>query len=170
VVKPLGQTRPGWKVLRVLGNLLGLEGFAQETVEEVRAQALGDLSTLASRLSNAAGGVPVTPAQSAAPGLQRLSPVPIYATDPIVRRASSLQATHDGRAPVAGLSSDLWTSLGLQPGQRVRVAQGNGSVVLPARCDETLAKGTVCVPAGHPDTAALGSMFGALSVEKASGV
>ena len=170
VVKPLGQTRPGWKVLRVLGNLLGLEGFAQETVEEVRAQALGDLSTLASRLSNAAGGVPVAPAQSAAPGLQRLSPVPIYATDPIVRRASSLQATHDGRAPVAGLSSDLWTSLGLQPGQRVRVAQGNGSVVLPARCDETLAKGTVCVPAGHPDTAALGSMFGALSVEKASGV
>jgi NADH-quinone oxidoreductase subunit G len=102
--------------------------------------------------------------------LQRLSPVPIYATDPIVRRATSLQATQDGKSPSVGLSSGLWASLGLQPGQRVRVAQGSGSVVLPARCDDTLAEGTVCVPAGHPDTAALGSMFGALCVEKASGV
>ena len=55
VVKPLGETRPGWKVLRVLGNLLGLDGFAQESAEEVRAQALGDLATLPQRLDNQAG-------------------------------------------------------------------------------------------------------------------
>jgi NADH dehydrogenase/NADH:ubiquinone oxidoreductase subunit G len=51
VVKPLGDARPAWKVLRVLGNLLGLDGFAQESSEEVRAEALGDLA-LASRLDN----------------------------------------------------------------------------------------------------------------------
>ena len=53
VVKPLGDTRPAWKVLRVLGNLLGLKGFDFETSEEVRSEALGDVSTVASRLGNA---------------------------------------------------------------------------------------------------------------------
>jgi NADH-quinone oxidoreductase subunit G len=52
VVKPLGDARPAWKVLRVLGNLLGLQGFEQTSSEEVRAQALGDLSTVAARLDN----------------------------------------------------------------------------------------------------------------------
>jgi len=169
VVKPRGQTRPGWKVLRVLGNLLGLEGFEHETVEEVRAQALGDLSSLASRLSNAVDGMPVGPTPGS-DGLQRLSMVPIYATDPLVRRAPSLQATSDGKPPVASLPADQWTRLGLKAGGRVRVVQGSACVVLPAQLDDTLASGTVCVPAGHPDTAALGAMFGALSVEHASGV
>ena len=169
VVKARGQTRPGWKVLRVLGNLLGLEGFEQETVEEVRAQALGDLSTLAARLSNAAQGLPAMTAASAA-GLQRLSPVPIYSSDALVRRAPSLQATRDAKPPVATLPADLWARLGLNKGDRVRVTQAGVTVVLGAACDDTLASDTVCVPAGHPDTAALGAMFGALTVEKASGV
>ncbi|MGE5118258.1 MAG: NADH-quinone oxidoreductase subunit NuoG, partial [Betaproteobacteria bacterium] len=52
VVRPRGETRPAWKVLRVLGNLLGLQGFAYETSEEVRAEALGDPAALADRLSN----------------------------------------------------------------------------------------------------------------------
>ena len=52
VVKPLGETRPAWKVLRVLGNLLGLTGFDFETSDEVRAEALGDPTTLAARLDN----------------------------------------------------------------------------------------------------------------------
>ncbi len=167
VVKPRGQTRPGWKVLRVLGNLLGLQGFEQETVEEVRAQALGDLANLAARLSNACAGVPK--ATTSATGLERLSPVPIYSSDSLVRRSASLQATADAKAPVAGLPTGVWQSLGLAAGDRVRVAQGAAAVELPARHDDSLAEGTVRVPAGHPDTAALGSMFGALTVEKANG-
>ncbi len=37
VAPPLGETRPAWKVLRVLGSLLGLPGFAQDSIEAVRA-------------------------------------------------------------------------------------------------------------------------------------
>ena len=47
VVKPLGEARPAWKVLRVLGNLLGLAGFEFESSEEVRDEALGDVATIA---------------------------------------------------------------------------------------------------------------------------
>lgn len=166
VVKPLGETRPAWKVLRVLGNLLALKGFDFETSEEVRAEALGDPTTIATRLSNASGAAPAS-TRAAEAGLQRIADVPIYATDSLVRRASSLQLTADARAPFASLPQALWAQLGLTAGDRVRVSQGAAQAVLPARLDASLAANTVRVPAGHADTASLGAMFGAITVERA---
>ena len=165
VVKPAGDSRPAWKVLRVLGNLLGLPGFNQETTEAVRAEALGDLAGLGKRLDNASSGslLPGTPA----PGLQRISDVPIYTTDALVRRAGSLQLTADARAPKVGLPTALWRDLGLADNARVRVSQGSATAVLPAYQDASLAATVVRVPAGHADTATLGAMFGAVTVEKA---
>jgi NADH-quinone oxidoreductase subunit G len=160
VVKALGDTRPAWKVLRVLGNLLGLQGFEQETVEEVRAEALGDVATLASlasHLDNTAGvsiGVPTS-----APGLDRITDVPIYATDPIVRRAPALQATADAAPAVVGLPSALWQQLG----DKVVVTQGATSVTLAAREDATLAANAVRLPAPHG-----AAMFGPITVERAN--
>ncbi len=166
VVKPLGETRPGWKVLRVLANLLGLAGFNHETAEDVRAEALGDPARLVARLDNASSA-PVT--LTAAPaGLQRLADVPIYATDALVRRAPSLQLTADAKsAPQASLPAALWQQLGLVAGDKVRVAQGGAAAVLPARLDDTLAADVVRVPAGLAQTATLGALFGAITVEKA---
>ncbi|HOB96568.1 MAG TPA: NADH-quinone oxidoreductase subunit NuoG [Aquabacterium sp.] len=166
VVKPLGETRPGWKVLRVLANLLGLAGFNHETAEDVRAEALGDPARLVARLDNASSA-PVT--LTAAPaGLQRLADVPIYATDALVRRAPSLQLTADAKnAPQASLPAALWQQLGLVAGDKVRVAQGAAAAVLPARLDDTLAADVVRVPAGLAQTATLGALFGAITVEKA---
>ncbi len=166
VVKPLGDARPGWKVLRVLGNLLGLPGFEFETVEEVRAEALGDLSTLPERLDNGSAVASIMlPGPDA--GLQRVSDVPIYATDMMVRRAASLQSTADARPPVVSVSSTLAQQLRLETGGKVLVAQGQSAVVLPVQVDESLAANAVRVPAGHPATAALGAMFGAITVERA---
>jgi NADH-quinone oxidoreductase subunit G len=167
VVKPLADTRPGWKLLRVLGNLLGLPGFEHETVEAVRAEALGEAAGLTSRLDNRAAGEIALPAAATSPALERIADVPIYATDAIVRRSTSLQLTADAREPVAGLPTALWTQLGLADGDKVRVGQGSTSVLLPAQHDATLAATAVRVSAGHPATASLGPMFGALTVEKA---
>ncbi len=172
VVKPLGDARPAWKVLRVLGNLLGLPGFSAETSEEVRDEALGDLSTLASRLAPSAT-TPVEPMPislvPAAAGLERIADVPIYATDAIVRRAPALQHTADAHAPVAGVPSELAAELGIVDGSHVRVSQGETSVVLTARVDPSLAANVIRVAAGHRLTAALGPMFGALHIELAVG-
>ncbi len=167
VVRTLGDTRPAWKVLRVLGNMLGLTGFEFETSEEVRAEALGDLATLATRLSNALFGAPITAAANAEQhALERIADVPIYATDSLVRRATSLQLTADARAPVASLPQSVWDRLGLNVGDKVRVSQGSANAVLAAHCDASLAPTAVRVPAGHADTASLGAMFGAITVEK----
>ncbi len=166
VVRPLGDARPAWKVLRVLGNLLGLDGFAQESSDEVRAEALGDLATITTRLDNGSAASPSS--IGAAPsGLERVADVPIYTTDLIVRRAPSLQLTTDARSPMVGLPSTLWQRLQLQPGANVLVAQGQAAVVLPAREEPSLAANAVRVPAGHAATAALGAMFGPIAVEKA---
>ncbi len=99
VVKPLGDTRPAWKVLRVLGNMLGLPGFEQESAGEVLAQAFGAAPeegarfVAADRLSNA------TKAQPSAAAAQVGEPAvaAIYQLDGIVRRAPSLQLTADAR-------------------------------------------------------------------------
>ncbi len=171
VVKPLGDTRPGWKVLRVLGNLLGLPGFEFESSDDVRAQALGDLDTLPERLSNASNSTNAQVTLSAgighSVGLQRIADVPIYATDMLVRRATSLQLSADARSPVVSVPSQLWQQLKLEVGGKVLVAQGQAAVVLPVREDKTLAPDAVRVAAGHHATLALGPMFGAITVEKA---
>ncbi len=167
VVRPLGETRPGWKVLRVLGNLLGLNAFTQESVEDVRAAAgLNDAAKVSARLSNASSATPQL-AASAPAGLQRLANVPLYATDSIVRRAPSLQATADAAAPLLAIGSALAAKLGVQAGAKVRVKQGEAAVVLPVAIDATLAADTVRVSAGVPETAALGAVFGTVSLERA---
>ncbi len=165
VVRPRGDARPAWKVLRVLGSMLGLPGFGFETSEEVKAQALGDVAALASRLGNASRASVAIAADR--PTLERVADVPIYAGDAIVRRAPSLQATADARAPRAGLPTALWQRLGLVEGGQVHVQQGSASLRLAAYHDATLAPTAVRVPGGHAATAALGAMFGEIAVEKA---
>jgi NADH-quinone oxidoreductase subunit G len=131
-------------------------------VEEVRAEALG--TDHASRLDNTPAAAIRSP-QPPVAGLERVADVPIYATDPIVRRAPSLQATADAADPVVGLPPGLFA----QFGPRVRVHQGAASATLPAREDPTLAPGAVRIAAGHPLTASLGPMFGGVSVERVEG-
>ncbi|MBK7052318.1 MAG: NADH-quinone oxidoreductase subunit G [Rhodoferax sp.] len=101
VVKPLGETRPAWKVLRVLANLLGLPGFEFDSSQDVLKQvpglpANGGTHVSSGLLNNLSGGaIDLTPA-SVEPAVAA-----IYALDSIVRRATSLQLTADGRQPVS---------------------------------------------------------------------
>ncbi|HEX4619316.1 MAG TPA: molybdopterin-dependent oxidoreductase, partial [Steroidobacteraceae bacterium] len=96
---PLGEARPGWKVLRVLGNLLDLPGFEYQTSEEVREELRGLCARPAAQ--DYRGAHAVTPAgaasAAAAAGEVRVVDVPMYQTDALVRRAPSLQKTREGR-------------------------------------------------------------------------
>lgn len=169
VVKPLADTRPTWKVLRVLGNLLNINNFSFDSVEAVRNEIGANLDTqIKASLNNYVEGVaPIV--NATAGGIQRIGEVPIYATDTIVRRAESLQKTADGKsAQFARVSTDLFDKLGLVEGGEVRVKQGNAAVVLKAKRDTGLAKNCVRVAAGVTNTAILGAMFGDVTLEKIS--
>ncbi|HVW50968.1 MAG TPA: NADH-quinone oxidoreductase subunit NuoG [Trinickia sp.] len=166
VVRPLGETRPGWKVLRVLGNVLGLPGFEYDSVEDVRAAALPQ-GVDASRLNNRTDAALSRGAQAAG-ALERIADVPIYHADALVRRAPSLHLTAASRtAEVIGLSAALFDKLGLKEGDAVRVRQGDRSVQAGATRDALLAETAVRVSAGTTLGAALGALFGELVVEKA---
>ena len=167
-VKPLGEARPAWKVLRVLGNLLKVAGFDYETSEQVRDEALGGADVRA-KLNNTLQGAPA-PAPAAerkAGGLQRVADVPIYSADALVRRAPSLQATQDAATPVLLMRGEELQKLGLRSGDQARVSQGEGSVQLAVAADDGLPAGVARVAAGHAATAALGPMFGTITVERA---
>jgi NADH-quinone oxidoreductase subunit G len=165
-VKPLADSRPAWKVLRVLGGLLGLEGFLLNMPEEVLGEALSenyrsklDNRSHLSALSNDYQ-VPLT-------GLERLTDVNIYAGDQIVRRSSALQLTRDAkRGNQVGLDKNLFAQLGLNEGDLVSVTQGIQMVNLPATLEANLALGAVRISAGTGISAKLGPMFGPVTVSK----
>jgi NADH-quinone oxidoreductase subunit G len=167
-VKPLGETRPAWKVLRVLGNLLGLEGFDYETSEAIRDEALGKgVSDVSARLNNLAQRAPQAGKWTTGDALERVTDVPIYFADAIARRSQRLRRTADAQEPLAHLPVGLAEKLGIKDGDLVKVSQGSGSAILVAGIDRKLPPYTVRVAAAHPATATLGAMFGAINVEKA---
>jgi NADH-quinone oxidoreductase subunit G len=163
VVKPLGEARPAWKVLRVLGNLLGLTGFDQDSSEQVRDEAAKP-GEIAAKLDNRLAGVALQLA-AASGGLQRIADVPIYFSDAIVRHAASLQQTNDAAPPRAWMNTALLSRLGLQDGQAVKVRQGEGSADVTAARDDRLPQDCVRLAAAHAATRDLGPMSGELKVE-----
>ena len=165
-VQPLGEARPAWKVLRVLGNMLDIPGFDYNNSEAVRDEVLVG-TDLTAKLGNVLHGVSAQATTWNAAGLQRVSDVPIYATDAIVRRATSLQKTRDAATPRALMHSVELKKLNLQPGEMVKLSQGHGSARLSVIPDDSLPHGVVRVAAGHAVTAELGAMFGAIMVERA---
>jgi len=170
VVAPLGETRPAWKVLRVLGNMLGLDGFDYETPEQVRAEVLPSGADTKVQLANDLKGFTVTDIDGVngtkSAGIQRIGEVPIYQADPIARRAESLQRTRDAAPPVAWMGGALMDRLGISAGDNVRFRQGEGEAQLIAARDDKLPAECVRVAAAHPLTVALGDMFGEIAVEK----
>ena len=167
-VKPLGETRPAWKVLRVLGNLLDVSGFDYDTSEAVRDEALGTLE-VGGKLNNHLDVALQNTAATKAQGLQRIADVPIYAADALVRRAASLQKTHDAATPCVLMHGSELQKLGVKSGDAVKVSQGNASVRLTVQANDIMPAGTARVAAGHPATAELGAMFGTITVEPITG-
>ena len=164
VARPQGETRPAWKVLRVLGNLLALDGFSQSDSEAVRDEILS--ADFASQLDNGVEGVVVSTATASSAALERVTDVPIHFADPLVRRAEALQKTRDAAAPSARISPATMEALGVAAGDRVRVAQGAATAELIVQADPGLAAGCVRIAAAHVSTSKLGGMSGDLSVER----
>jgi NADH-quinone oxidoreductase subunit G len=101
VVKPLGEARPAWKVLRVLGNMLGVAGFDFDSTQEVLAAANLDVS----KLSNATTASEAPAGNAPQATSSKACTASIYQLDGIVRRAPALQLTADARAHHEGVAA-----------------------------------------------------------------
>jgi NADH-quinone oxidoreductase subunit G len=102
VVKPLGETRPAWKVLRVLGNMLGLPGFDFESSADVLAQVFGAPVPAQSQVpADKLGNATQTQVLMSGERAGRPAVAAIYQLDGLVRRAPALQLTADARQAAA---------------------------------------------------------------------
>jgi len=149
-VTPAGDARPGWKILRVLGNLFKLAGFDYTATTGVLAELQQDINPSA-RLK--ARRFVVAPAVK---GLQRIAEVPMYSIDPLVRRAAALQQTRDNSGPVARMHPREAQKHDVGGSARLRVIAGGASVTLDFLIDRRVPEGCVLIPAGCPETLALG--------------
>jgi NADH-quinone oxidoreductase subunit G len=159
-----GGSRPGWKVLRVLGNLLELDGFDQNSSEQVRdalSLQLGEVSVDNSQCGDAAGVV-----VAARSGLQRIASLPLYAADALVRRAEALQKTPDGDVAALCLNSTDAAAVGLATGDKALVTQGGASVKMKVIVSDAVAEGAAVLSMAIEETLPLGAANGSLTVSK----
>lgn len=164
-VIPKGEARPGWKVLRVLGNLLSLDGFNYV----VNTEVTDELRSLAT--TN-------TPEQPAGPwrypahlptvseGIERFCYWPIYRSDTVVRHSQPLQKTPLSETPAVTMSPQLAQRLGLEAGTEVKVSQGGDAVVLHVCISHRMVGDTVGIAAGFSETAGLAESFGTVKIER----
>ncbi len=163
--RPAGEARPGWKVLRVLGNLTDLSGFEYESSAEVLEEARQAIGAFA--LDNGLEGEVGSVRLAQEGDLERIGGVPIHAVDALVRRAPALQQTPDAWKSALHLHPDTAAALGLGEGDSAVLRQEGGSLTLPVTLDETVAAGCVWLPTGVPGSELLGKGFGPVSLEKA---
>ncbi|MDO8960550.1 MAG: NADH-quinone oxidoreductase subunit NuoG [Methylophilus sp.] len=169
VTRPLGECRPAWKVLRVLANTLGLQGFDFNSSDEVKNAIFNHEkpSTVVWRsLNNNLKELVEIQINIKKEGLQRIGEVPQYESDPIVRRSPPLQKTKYNIRPLARMCAEQMALLGLVEGDVVLARQERGSAVLKVKLDNHVAKGCVRVAASHELTTGLGDLMGDITIEK----
>ncbi len=165
VVKGYADSRPLWKILRVLGNLFELQGFEFETSEQVLAEALGNINALPEKLGNHS-----TWSGNAVSGsvhkIVRVGGVGIYETDPIVRRAVSLQQTNHAATPSAQANTITLAQFGLVDGDVAIATQNGERVNVLVKADNTLPENVVYLP-HHSSNAALGGLMNSIELVRA---
>ena len=131
VVRPLGETRPAWKVLRVLGSARRCRASTYDSIDDVRAE-LALAAPTSHRGCRTRPRVRESHARRSrrTGGFERIADVPIYFADALVRRAPSLQKTRDAAAPVACDEPATLLTARLATATQVRMRQGGGEAML----------------------------------------
>lgn len=165
-VNPLAEARPAWKVLRVLGNLFNAHGFDYVTCHEVRDELKRAVDNQTSK-NELSAEKPMQRLPAANSTLVRISEVPIYAVDALVRRASALQQTQEAQTAAAYVNRRVAAQLAIVAGQEVQASQGEARARLTVVIDERVPDGCVMIPAGLAGSATLGAAFGAIELARA---
>jgi len=163
-VAPPSEARPGWKLLRVLGNLFDLPGFDQLSSTDVLTELQGICDGV--KPNNQLRGNFEVASRVADGGLTRIGNLPIYAVDTLVRRAPALQHTLAAVQLGAFLSGTEASALGLAEGDLVEIRQNGFSTRMPVGLDDAVPVGCVRIPAGVAGSETLGDQIGPVSVTK----
>ena len=165
LLPPRGEARPAWKVLRVLGNMMDLDGFDFMGLDEVH----DELQVAASGMKfdgHFAALTNLVVAEPRASSVERVGDVPIYGIDAIVRRGTALQATFDAVVSSAFVNAVFAQRNGFVVGEKIRVSDVSGNSVLPVAIDACVPDGCVYIPMGVAPDVLMGSPYGEIRIEK----
>jgi len=164
MAKPHGESRPGWKVLRVLANFLHVDGFDYESADEVR----DEVRTHAHPYKWI--GLPAVTGGEEKCELSRIGEIPIYDVDGLTRRSEPLceaQYAMEGNVDAARMHPDTAQKYHLQDGGRVIVKQGDAGIEMQLVCDNRIAKDAVWVAGARHAASVLGGLFDKIDIQKA---
>ncbi len=160
-----GEARPAWKVLRVLANKLGFEDVQYQSSEQIRdelKQQFSDDIDFVSGLKDF-NHVKVDVGENK---LYRISDMPIYAVDNIVRRASSLQKTVADQESHVAMSTEQAAQLNILNEQVVRVVQNKNEITLPLRIVENMSEQCVWVQKSAQQADNLGDPIAPVEIQR----
>ncbi len=169
-VKPMGESRPGWKILRVLGNFFNLPGFDYVQVDDVFEEAFAEAEGASEPNGSSSRPVPCIQKESrVSPGyFELISDPKIYSVDATVRRASALQSTADASPVSVGVHPDDLEALALENGTAIILRHDLYSVHTQVFSDLRVARGCVYFPAGS-DAGPSASIGAEVRIEQESG-
>jgi len=154
-------SRPGWKILRVLGNLANIKGFDYVSSQDIRDEVC-DLFNLQSP-PNKSSFIPDS--LSVTTTLMAISEVPMYQTDAVVRRSSPLQQTPENqRASIARMNSKEAKKHGLSEAKMIKVTQDDNHLNMVFEIDDAIADSCIYIAAGIAQTAIFGASFADVQV------
>lgn len=167
VAKSYAESRPAWKVLRVLGNFLHLDGFEYESAEQIHheVKALTEKTPEDTYFVYQPGELTIKHQDM----ISRIGEIPIYSTDSLVRRSQPLQEAQklmDVDIATIRIHPDMAAKLHLQDGEVVKVQQQSGIASLPVKVDARVALDAAWIAAGITATRALGDLFGEIEIHK----
>jgi len=159
-VNPKGDARPGWKLLRVLGNMANLKGFDYVASTDVRDEVHDQLNLLSLPKNKF---IPTD--LSTDSGLMLISEIPMYQTDSVVRRSNALQVTIENKhASVVRMNESEAQKHGVSDYDKVEIQQGDNLVVMPLVLDNAIADNCVYLAAGTVKSSMLGAAFSSVTV------
>ena len=158
--KPPGEARPGWKILRMLGEVLKLDDFDFAGLED-----LSDALEAAVASPSAPAGSAFDP--TAGDGLWRIGPVPMFSGDSLVRRAPALQRSHHAENAHVSMNPATAGELGVEGAARVRVRQGDAAVDADLQLDPAVPAGALWMASATCLSSRMGSAWGPVEVERA---
>lgn len=166
---PKEEARPAWKILRVLANFFDIPGFDHVTVDDVLSELALPALTPDARLSQRRIKAPaVQTVDGDGNYLVRISDMPMYRGQEMLRHAHALQITADNPPPAAWVHPETLKNLSIAEGETVSVSgeDSSGNALLPLRTDARVPAGCVYIPAGFNETVSIGNS-GHLSVSAA---
>ncbi|RZU98865.1 NADH-quinone oxidoreductase subunit NuoG [Spiribacter vilamensis] len=157
---PQGDARPAWRLLRVLANVLDLDGFEYQAPDEIHHEVQAMAS--GSGVARPSSGVPA--ADRPAGGLTRIGYPAMFGVDSLSRHAPSLQKTDHAAPASAVLNPADAERLGVDSTQVVAVQQGGERRTLPVAVSADIPVGSVWIPAGVEGSEGLGALVGPVEV------